>query len=307
METYVDFLQANLNNLFIENPNDLNANVHLSLNGLEIFSVTSKRRQWVSVSDCFEEPILTMYFSIEGICMGEDKHHASLTSLQANHHILSFSPYFEGNYSIRGQRISSFGISMTEPFFRRLMVDDLGCLERFWNKVTRNEEVDISPAPLPITPQQAAIIQELKHCAYRGKMRQLFYESKVAELFLAQALQAESIATTKIRPLSAFEKERLYMAKDYIESNVLNPVSMRNICQVIGLNDFKLKKGFKALFGVTVFEYLSSLRMQYAHQLLTDTSSSVFEVAYSLGYSEPYNFTKAFKKHFGYLPSKLKL
>lgn len=138
-------------------------------------------------------------------------------------------------------------------------------------------------------------------------MRQLFYESKVAELFLAQALQAESIATTKIRPLSAYEKERLYMAKDYIESNVLNPVSMRNICQVIGLNDFKLKKGFKALFGVTVFEYLSSLRMQYAHQLLTDTSSSVFEVAYLLGYSEPYNFTKAFKKHFGYLPSKLKL
>src|SRR5690606_41635754 len=58
------------------------------------------------------------------------------------------------------------------------------CLEQFWNKVNRNEEADIAPQPLPITPQQAAIVSELQHCVYRGQMKQLFYESKIAELFL---------------------------------------------------------------------------------------------------------------------------
>lgn len=306
MEAYLDFLQANLTNLFIENPNDLNADVHLSLGGLEIFSVSSQRHQWLSVSDCYKEPTLTMYFSFEGICMGEDRRNASLTTLQTNQHILSFSPYFEGNYSIRGQRINSFGVSMTAPFFRRFMLDDLNCLEQFWNKVNRNEEADIAPQPLPITPQQAAIVSELQHCVYRGQMKQLFYESKIAELFLSQAQQAESMTSLKKSTLSSREKEQLYMAREYVEANMLHPISLRNICQATGLNYFKLKKGFKALFGVTVFEYLSNLRMRHAHKLLTDTSSPVFEVAYSLGYSDPYNFTKAFKRHFGYLPSKLK-
>ncbi|WP_257669865.1 helix-turn-helix transcriptional regulator [Parapedobacter tibetensis] len=296
----------NLQSLSIENPNDISATIHLSHDGLDVFSASSKKRQRLSMTDCHTEPILTMYFSIEGTCQAKEKHCPKVYELKGNQHILSFAPYFEGIYSVKGERISNFGVSMSEYHFKRLMVNDLGCLQRFWEKVDRNEEADIAPVPLPITPQQKMLIHELQHCTYTGEMKKLFYESKIAELFLIQAIQAETFDGAKVQSLSTQDEMRLHMAKEFIEMNILEPLNMRRICQETGLNDFKLKKGFKELFGTTVFEYLSKLRMQYARKLLLDTSYSVFEIAYTLGYSEPYNFTKAFKRHFGYVPSKLK-
>jgi AraC-like DNA-binding protein len=74
----------------------------------------------------------------------------------------------------------------------------------------------------------------------------------------------------------------------------------------IGLNDFKLKKGFKELFGTTVFSYLNELKMDYAKRLILDEKKTIYEVAMTLGYSEPHHFYAAFKRRFGYSPGELK-
>ncbi|MBK1441829.1 helix-turn-helix transcriptional regulator [Parapedobacter sp. ISTM3] len=307
MDFYQHFPLTNIQGIGLENPDDMSATIHLSHDGLGVFSASSQRYQHAWVTDCQTEPILTMYFSMVGICQAKEKHCPKIYELRHNHHILSFSPYFEGMYSVKGERIDTFGVSMTERHFKRLMVSELDCLQRFWEKVSRSEEADIAPFPLPITPLQKILIHELQHCAYTGEMKKLFYESKIAELFLAQALQAETAYGMTTQDLSSPDRARLHAAKAFIEKNMLEPLNMRRICQETGLNDFKLKKGFKELFGTTVFEYFTRLRMEYARKLLLDTSHHVNEVAYTLGYGDPYNFTKAFKKHFGYLPSKLKV
>ena len=72
-----------------------------------------------------------------------------------------------------------------------------------------------------------------------------------------------------------------------------------------GLNEFKLKKGYKHFFQSTVFSDIHRLRMQHARQLLTERVMNVTEAAYYIGYSDLSSFSYAFKKRFGYNPGRV--
>lgn len=63
---------------------------------------------------------------------------------------------------------------------------------------------------------------------------------------------------------------------------------------------------FKKNFEITPFNYMLSLRMEYAVKLLTTTNKSVKEVAYESGYNNEFYFYHQFKKQFNYSPGKLK-
>ncbi|WP_298740530.1 AraC family transcriptional regulator [uncultured Chitinophaga sp.] len=126
------------------------------------------------------------------------------------------------------------------------------------------------------------------------------------ELFLLQAEQAERLAGGAAVSLHPADKERLYAAREYVKEHMFDPISLMQVARHCGLNDFKLKKGFKALFGTTVFGYLNELKMDYGRQMLLASACTVAEAGYVLGYTDSYNFSKAFKKYFGYPPGKLK-
>ncbi|MGH6633270.1 MAG: helix-turn-helix domain-containing protein, partial [Sphingopyxis sp.] len=79
-----------------------------------------------------------------------------------------------------------------------------------------------------------------------------------------------------------------------------------NLARMVGVNQTKLKAGFREVFGVTIYDFIIQQRMRHASQLLLTSEYSVSEVAYQTGYEYPANFTCAFKKYFGALPSNWK-
>jgi len=70
------------------------------------------------------------------------------------------------------------------------------------------------------------------------------------------------------------------------------------------VSDRTLQKGFKALFGVTPFAYLTRQRMNQAERLLRQPNRTVAEVANIVGYTNPAQFAAAFKRQFGITPSE---
>ncbi len=70
----------------------------------------------------------------------------------------------------------------------------------------------------------------------------------------------------------------------------------------MGLNEYKLKKGFKETFNNTIFGYLTDQRLQLAKQYLLDTQQTAAEISMQLGYATPQHFNNAFKKKFGITP-----
>jgi YesN/AraC family two-component response regulator len=69
----------------------------------------------------------------------------------------------------------------------------------------------------------------------------------------------------------------------------------------------EVKKGFKEMFGSTIFDFYQSQRMEHAKYLLYEKGLSVTEVSLMLGYSSISHFSTAFKKHTGLKPCELLL
>jgi len=99
-----------------------------------------------------------------------------------------------------------------------------------------------------------------------------------------------------------YEVDSIQAARDMIRKNIRYHFVIREIAQKVGMNEFKLKNGFRELFGNGVYEYLRSERMQVARSLLADSGRSIKEIASMTGYRSVNSFIKAFKKMYGVTP-----
>lgn len=96
--------------------------------------------------------------------------------------------------------------------------------------------------------------------------------------------------------------KRLHQAKEILTHRLTNPPSLMELSRQVGLNDYKLKQGFRHIFGTTVFAYLRACRMKRAQQLLIAQELSIAQVAHAVGYASQSRFCDAFKKQFGTTP-----
>ncbi|NJM98363.1 MAG: helix-turn-helix transcriptional regulator [Phormidesmis sp. RL_2_1] len=155
-----------------------------------------------------------------------------------------------------------------------------------------------------MTPAMRVAIEQILHCPFQGETRLLYLESKCLELI---ALKLEQIKMGDRKTESAcFLKpediERIHLAKTILTKNAEYPPSLMALARQVNLNDYKLKVGFRQVFGTTVFGYLHQYRMTKARRLLSEQQMNVKEVAQTVGYANQSRFAAAFRKQFGINP-----
>jgi AraC-like DNA-binding protein len=98
--------------------------------------------------------------------------------------------------------------------------------------------------------------------------------------------------------LSLQEAQAIYMARTKMEENLKHEWTLKELTQLTGLNDYKLKTGFQQLYHSSCADYLRDIRMEKAWQLLSGKKFSVSQVAEEVGYTNLSAFSKAFKKYY---------
>jgi AraC family transcriptional activator of pyochelin receptor len=159
---------------------------------------------------------------------------------------------------------------------------------------------------LPISWAMKNCIHEIINCNYTGSLKLLFIESKCTELLVLQA-EAFEKAMTKTEPShvpAAYDQERIYYAREYLIDHLDAPPSITELAKICGINEFKLKRGFKGIFDASIFGYLSNYKLNYARELLLE-GTPIKAVAFQLGYSSVPHFSNAFRKKFAISPGKL--
>ena len=150
------------------------------------------------------------------------------------------------------------------------------------------------------TAAMQSAIHQILHCPYQGLTRWIYWEGKVLELI---ALQIEQVCQPKKRAsLHAEDIDRIYYASDILRQHLANPPSLMELARLAGLNDYKLKIGFRQVFNTTVFGYLQIHRMERAKQLLAEPNFNIAGVAHAMGYASQSHFCHMFKKQFGITP-----
>jgi len=158
----------------------------------------------------------------------------------------------------------------------------------------------------PISSTMEQLLQQLVDCPYTGATQALFFESKALELLTLQ-LETWKQQYLHAPALRKDDIERLHQARDLLIQQSDNPPLLIDLAHQVGLNDRKLKQGFRQLFGTTVFGYLQDYRMGQAKQLLADASLSIASVALSVGYRNPEAFSTAFRRKFSVSPKAYQL
>lgn len=108
----------------------------------------------------------------------------------------------------------------------------------------------------------------------------------------------EKKAGTNLRTMNYMREAIQYINTKYCES-----IMVQQIADHCGVDRAYLSKIFKYATGNTLQEYLIQFRIKRAKQLLKDTDLSVKYVSYSVGYNDPFTFSKVFKKQEGVSPS----
>lgn len=94
--------------------------------------------------------------------------------------------------------------------------------------------------------------------------------------------------------------------KNFIYNNYMSNTSVETIANSLNLNRRYLSRIFKQDTGVTIQEYILETRFCKAFELLSN-GYSVKDAAYMVGYSDPFVFSKLFKKHTGRTPASVKV
>jgi signal transduction histidine kinase/DNA-binding NarL/FixJ family response regulator len=101
------------------------------------------------------------------------------------------------------------------------------------------------------------------------------------------------------------DKEFMEQLISVVESHLINPdMDTDYICTQIGMSRTRLYQKIKSITGQSTGEFIRTIRLKKAAQLMTQQDVSLTEVMYSVGIQTQSYFTKAFKKEFGKTPSQ---
>jgi AraC-like DNA-binding protein len=160
----------------------------------------------------------------------------------------------------------------------------------------------------PLDSEYRRLMQEVVEVEEDNPMRLAVIQNRImllVERFFVRLYERKRNPLFNI-PLSRADIDRVMQVEAVLTKDIFEPApTIPQLARMVSISESKLKKDFKMIYGFPVYEYFQKVRMQAAKDKLLSGGHSVKEVAMELGYSNLSNFTIAFKKEFGLLPSKL--
>jgi AraC-like DNA-binding protein len=207
------------------------------------------------------------------------------------------------------ERLEIFELGISPELMMKHLPEEHPFFEVLQKRIAENKPALMSGTNLFIQAKSSTILYDILHCPLEGRYKQLYIRSKVGELLAleleAYEQRANILTANRFPRLKPIDVERMHQVKDIIISNMQSPCSLIDLAHQVGTNDAYLKRHFKEVFGTTVFGYLHEIKMKAAVDLVLD-GRRISEVAFLTGYKHVSHFTRAFKKHFGINPKKVK-
>jgi AraC-like DNA-binding protein len=218
---------------------------------------------------------------------------------------ISYAPFM--HYSLRlraNQRYACVELLFSIDHLLQL-VHFFPDVEKFLHEVQKQQPGLLNSVNQVADKEILGVADDILYYAYPLEIRKKYLDNKVMEILI---LALGKIARHPLqRPVKIPEKvvERIYEAKELLAGNLKRDYTLRELGALVGLSIYKLKKGFMAIYGLSLSDFLHEARMQKARLLLEETDQPISRIAADTGYSHPFAFSAAFKKYFGYAPSMI--
>ncbi len=156
------------------------------------------------------------------------------------------------------------------------------------------------------TMAHAAAINRYMQAATRDQANphQLELHIHALSLLSEQFKELAPVETELAGGFSSDDVERLERARDIIAHQLHLPLTSQYLATQVGINEHKLKEGFRYLYDNTPSGVVLEQRMRKAYTLL-ESGQQVAQTAWQVGYKYPNNFSVAFTRYFGKAPKTI--
>lgn len=233
-----------------------------------------------------------------GVQFDRKKFEASLTARKQHSLYIDDTEY----QVLVKKNMDNVHFSIDRQYYLSLLCEKEEWFSRLRSQLTRKEFVYEGDSDFTSAMQR--VVSDMLYSPLIGNLKTLMIEAKILELIALQ-LQSTMNHSLPEEKKQGKEQDIFYAIRDHLDKTFMEDHSLKGLGKTFGVNEFKLKSGFKRNFGRTVFEHIYDLRMDYAYQLLRDNGLIVNEVSRKVGYKNPNHFSTAFKKKFGISPGKI--
>ncbi|MFN8242837.1 MAG: AraC family transcriptional regulator [Ferruginibacter sp.] len=163
---------------------------------------------------------------------------------------------------------------------------------------------------LPLCGKTRNAIEALLNHTYTDALENIFInaQTQILLLYSLECMLGDRETDFSCKFLeNADDREKIMKAREVLLAHIGDPITIKALSRKVAINECYLKKGFKEIFGTTIFDFYQGQRMEHAKYLLYEKGLSVTEVSLLLGYSSISHFSTAFKKHTGLKPCELLL
>jgi AraC-like DNA-binding protein len=198
-------------------------------------------------------------------------------------------------------------ILFSYPSFKHMIGEQIAAMPKEFLDALEDEN-GFYMKPITFTSHIRVLCESIFENPFRGKSRQFYREAKVIELLAYQldnlTNPAAEMHSTGIK-LSPKEEKQIEYSRHLLLSSLQNPPSMIELSMKIGMSSFRLKNGFRQMYGTTPYRFIVDQRMIKAKELLQKRELSVSEVALAVGFSSLGTFSNTFYEKYGIRPSDL--
>jgi len=163
---------------------------------------------------------------------------------------------------------------------------------------------------LPLCSRSRMVLEALLNNAYTDSLENIFInaQTQILLLYSMECMVGDKEEGFACKFLAnEADRDKIVRAREILLQHIGEPITIKELSRKVAINECYLKKGFKEMFGATVFDFYQGQRMEHAKYLLYEKGLSVTEVSMLLGYSSISHFSTAFKKHTGIKPCELLL
>lgn len=204
----------------------------------------------------------------------------------------------------KGSFIQIIGVYFKSSLVRKFVKKDVFHHLRQYSQ-TRLKDHD----KRPISDEEKKLIQEIFETNISDEFGKLILYNRIlllVEKSLNRFLMSE-LPPSKTKRLKEKDMDGLKEVEKMLSKNQLEKFpNIQELSRIALMSSTKLKKRFKEVYGMKLYEFYNYNRLSQAKKSIEIGQTSVKEAAYQIGFTNLSNFSKAFKKEFGVLPSHIR-
>jgi AraC-like DNA-binding protein len=189
-------------------------------------------------------------------------------------------------------------------FNQEILPDDLTTLPEFSNiqKAIRLSERGIRVAGDTLNEVSKIMLQ----LPYMNSFKRLMMFYEIMDLIGRTSSHVYLASAEYIRSRFETTNSRIKRIHEFLMKNYQEDIDLNEVAEIAHMAPASVCRFFKKSTGLTIFEYLNKIKIDYSCQLLLNTDLNIMDISYDCGFNNLSHFNKQFRKFIGKTPSEFR-